>query len=401
MSLRKQSFSLLVLSGISSGISAVFLITYARATTPADFGHQFVLLNASLIAAALADFGHNTKFARDLSKGVITIGYWLVSTVHKIGISIGVAVLGCIFSAVLGGPFAVEHWLLMISSFIVTSLYVPMRATFKVVAVGTLQLIERCLQLVSFLSLSAWGERPSLIHIFLFANGITLLAACGYLARKSLLTRSGNSTFTWPWRGTLALGAGGILPLIQNLDVNVLGLVAGPAATGSYSAVMRWTNSMGIAASAYSQAALPWMARVRTEPENLRKLASASWMLLASCVACLAISLFGSQIVHLLLGADYVAAGAALSWLALGMIPAIVNQPLAGFLQVNHREAYVFGAVGACVLLQLVLVAVLGRSGGAQGAAQAYAVAEVSMFAALSAAAFSEVLKIREVHRAK
>jgi O-antigen/teichoic acid export membrane protein len=111
-------------------------------------------------------------------------------------------------------------------------------------------------------------------------------------------------------------------------------------------------------------------------------------MLGVAVLGALAIIITAPWLVVWLLGDAYTGAAPLLQLLALGTIPAILNQPLATALQARRHDRVVALLVAFAVALQLFLVAVLGASFGALAAGVAFCALQFSLLAALSLVAW-------------
>ena len=105
-------------------------------------------------------------------------------------------------------------------------------------------------------------------------------------------------------------------------------IVAGNTATGSYGAVTRWTAPINLLAGAFATVLAPYSA----ESASLRVLwthaRSALWIPLCGIIAAAGLAVLAPVLVPLLLGDAYHSSIIVLQLLAVGTIPAIINQPL-------------------------------------------------------------------------
>jgi O-antigen/teichoic acid export membrane protein len=171
--------------------------------------------------------------------------------------------------------------------------------------------------------------------------------------------------------------------LVANLQLRVapllLGAMATPAELGWFGAASRVGRAVKLAPQAIFAGALPVLAHEygRDRSDALRVSRSLDRALAAlSVAAAAAVALGAAPLMRLLFGAPFAAAGPALVWIAIGLVPALSN---------SGRKIFLYAAAGESVVLRWSVVALAAQIGsaavlipafGAAGAAASVALGE-------------------------
>jgi O-antigen/teichoic acid export membrane protein len=372
----------------SQGIVAVIYIFAARSSEPSSYGLVVAAIALGMALSGFVDFGTNNLWVRELASGRLELDEVSGRAGGKLVLVAGGSTVAVVLVAFLNPTYIGAPLILFAVVALQTSL-VPLRAEKKGITVALLLIAERVAAAVVFGLAWIFGADllsalvPSLVLGSLMAAvGASLLVVSK--PRFAARPRLGVN----PWTGARHYGISTAATAAQQLDVPLLSLVAGPAAAGVYGAVNRWTQPIGLAATAFSSAAAPFVAGARSWGEAVRVVLRSAWMLGVAVLGALAIIITAPWLVVWLLGDAYTGAAPLLQLLALGTIPAILNQPLATALQARRHDRVVALLVAFAVALQLFLVAVLGASFGALAAGVAFCALQFSLLAALSLVAW-------------
>ncbi|WP_322759312.1 lipopolysaccharide biosynthesis protein [Frankia sp. Cr2] len=376
---------------IAAQCTVAILYTFcARNSTPSDYGRAMAVVSVATVAAAAIDFGSNSYMIREIAAGKLDWEDFSTRYLAKCGVLLAAVLIYTVStiainlpSYIVGGAFLAG--LLAMAQ---TSL-APLRGLSRASSIAFTNVTEKILALVAItasVDVGIEAYRVLWIALSIGSSGALLLAV--YIwppeLRKTLGPKSLPQVFAAnPWKGTLHFGLLQIVTSLQFLDLAVVAIFATPEQAGSYAAVNRWTTPMAFLATGYTQS---MYAHVTRAPDHRQawRLLRFGWRLLPIMgVALLGISLTADSIVRIVLGSAYAASGPVLALLALGVIPGIVNQPLAMFLQARGSEVYASATLAIAMPLHLVLVGVLATFHGAAGAACGLLVAQLLQLALL------------------
>ncbi|MFZ7086697.1 lipopolysaccharide biosynthesis protein [Curtobacterium sp. RRHDQ10] len=370
-----QIVSMAGASAIAQILIAVLYLVAARVSSPAQYGVVVAAIALGQSGAGFFNFGTNELWVRDLARGKLDRQTFSCRLSSKLILAF-LAALSWAFVQYLIAPSMEWWWVgpgIAFSTIFTQSLQVPLRAAARGHISAFSQIVDKAISgLIMGGGLALHAEVLPSLAISLIVG--PLVGGCV----AYLMTERGDRPgfvfrrLRFPWRGAKHYGAISIASGGQALDLPLLTIVAGAPAAGLYGAVNRWTQPMGLLASAFSSASVPFMARARSRREALRLAMKASWLLALAAGVCLIVAVLSPFFVETLLGGRYAGAAATLSLLAVGTIPAIANQPLSSFLQARGHDRYVGIVTLSSVAIQLVLVAVISGSFGAVGAGWAY-----------------------------
>ncbi|WP_075872333.1 oligosaccharide flippase family protein [Kocuria sp. CNJ-770] len=381
----KKSLLIAGCTALAQVTVAVLYIVVARMSGPALLGNVVAAVAAGTFIAGFIDFGTNNLWIREVASGRAPLKELYTKIASKIFIAL-------VLSLVI---VVVALWLAPDTSFYATGILAFTTVAFQA-SLGPLKLsasgtrlsitmaMERIFAAVIFLALLLFNV-PA--HVNLVVSLATGSLTAGLLAYG--LAPSPGAIFkhirkpVWPWRNAASHGAGGAVLAAQTLDATILHAVAGPAATGIYGAVNRWTQPMGVFATAFATTGLPVVARTSSLRRAYSQLRHSWWMLGLGGVICLLVALGSPVLVSLLLGPEYQDSVAILAILAIATIPALINQPLYVFCQAMHLQKQVAFIVTGSVTLQLLLCAILGYIYAETGAAVSLAISQFLMLTCL------------------
>jgi len=186
--------------------------------------------------------------------------------------------------------------------------------------------------------------------------------------------------------------------LVANLQLRVaplmLGAMATPAELGWYGAASRVGRAVKLAPQAVFAGALPVLSheygRDRTGAHRVSRSIGRALAVLSSGAA-IALALLAAPLMRLLFGAPFAAAGPALVWIAIGLMPSLSN---------SSRKIFLFAASGEAVVLRWSTVALAAHVAsaailipvfGAAGAAASIALAEAVIWLPLQRAGATDI----------
>lgn len=152
----------------------------------------------------------------------------------------------------------------------------------------------------------------------------------------------------------------------------LLGYLRGAAEVGWFGAAARFSESAKLIPNGISGAVFPALAASGglAAGENLFRMFNRA-LIVTALVAAIGLSLCSWLLLELTYGPNFLPAAWPLIWLALGLIPNLINGGLELYLYANGDEAYVtwLGVMGAIVqvVVGLPLIFLFGASGAAIG----------------------------------
>ena len=392
LTIGRQTVALTVALATSQVAIATAYIVAARGTTPAAFGSAVVVISVGLVAAGIFDFGSNALAIREIAKGAMPIGEFRGRALIKLVLAI---VVGLVATAIeLSWPGSRAGWLaaapVALAMIATQTAQVPLRANARGVQVAVVVALDRAVVLsIVVLVARAGGPAAEWLWVAMVAGSITSGVAAWLLGARLQSTENREAmTFVSPWKGSGHFGLAGAFVSGQGLDVSVTGLAAGPAAAGVYGAVNRWTAPMGLLSTAFTQASVPFVSRAESGARAVADMRRHAWILLLAIASCVVVALAAAPFVDFVMGDAYAGSALVLAVMAVGTIPAIINQPLAMFHQSRGNERFVARTIGGAVVVQMMLILVLAAAVGAVGAAWAFLIAQTALLAVLAVILF-------------
>ncbi|MEN2740513.1 polysaccharide biosynthesis C-terminal domain-containing protein [Microbacterium sp. X-17] len=378
-----QAIALTVGSAVAQLIVAVLYVLAARSSDPSSYGVVVAAISVGMSAAGFYDFGSNSVWLRERAAARLGLTQFSSRARTKLLLIAVIGALLCLAGLVWSSTPVIVA-VILFSVVVGQMMLVPLRADRQGVYVSIAFLVERVAAIALFgvLAMVGVGSLDALVPSLVFGSLLSALFA--HIAAGPARFRFFRRGLGNPWSGAAYYGLSASANSAQQLDLALLGVVAGPSAAGVYGAVNRWTQPMGIIATAFSSAAVPFVAAAASWRDVLRISTRAVWLLGVAILGALLAAILAPVIVPLLLGDAYLGSVPLLQLLALGTIPAVLNQPLAAILQARNHDRGVAVIMLMAVALQLIGVAVLGSIAGAIGAAIAFCALQLILLLAFS-----------------
>jgi O-antigen/teichoic acid export membrane protein len=252
------------------------------------------------------------------------------------------------------------------------SLQVPLRGVARNDLVALAVLLDKALAGMVFWLL-AWAELDGATRLWtcLVVGSLVSGTAAWLLTPRQLRPRLLPDIKVNPWAGSKHYGTSTLASSAQALNLPMLTLVSSASASGLFGAVNRWTQPMGLFASAFVAASLPHIARAPTLRDGFRHVKRGVWLIGIAILMTVVAIVIAPAVVPFLLGPEFAKSAGVLQLLGVATILGIINQPLVVFLQARQRDRAVAWVLGLSMLGQLGLVLALGGWLGAAGAALA------------------------------
>jgi O-antigen/teichoic acid export membrane protein len=375
-------------TAIGQVIVAVLYIWTARVEGPESFGPIVAAIAAGSTLAGLIDFGANSFWVREMASSRMDLESLGMGIATKI--FTGFVLCSCWCAVNIFVWPSMQLWIagpIAISILLSQCFAVPLRAAGRsdLVALGTM--VDRTVAACLFATLLILGVDATLALWSSMSAGpiaasvLTRWVLSGDLKPPLRLVKGHN-----PWQGSKHYGLSSVAVSAQTLDLSIMNMVAGPAAAGLYGAVNRWTQPMTLLAGAFTNSAAPIVARAASWKQAWPQVKRSALLLVGAVVTCIAVALLADPLVTVLVGPEYDNSGTVLQVLALGTIGAVLNIPVASFLQSLGRDRAVSAIITTGVLIQLGLVACLSLQYGALGASLAFCVLQALILVSLIAA---------------
>ncbi len=330
-----------------------------------------LLLALSGLISGVFDFGSNNAWIRESAAGALSNSRFGILSGRKIMLSV---LLGASLSLVLlVVPNTFSLWLLglgVVAQVTTQTLYAGLRAASRNVELALITVSERLLFLALFAALfvGSWGDGSSAVLIAQFGSAMVTFGAGSFLL-KEMRPRPNLGPIAEIWRGSLHFGLSSWAVTAQSLHVPIVTAAGGSLVAGQYGAVNRWTQPMALLTQTFSLVVVPYVAREGHLVRGLKKIGVAALLPLLSAIVCSIVFLFSDEVVVLLMGPDFNAAGDVLRVLALATGISALSQPMSALLQARGSErvvsiVFVVG-VGSGLALAWPFVAQWSAVGGA------------------------------------
>lgn len=374
-----QAFFLSASTALAQVLVAVMYALCARELTPVAFGIIVSALAAANVLAGLLDFGTNSYWLRQLSRQEMTRPQLSASFHSKTLASLMACCIWCIILLEFGHLHS--YWIAGPVAFAIVinqASQVPLRAAAKGELIALTIIVDRAVALTVLGAINlAREDWPNYLWVALTCGALTSASASLLMAPKEFRPLWTLHRLNNPWRGATYFGRASVASSAQSLDVPILSLAGGASATGLYGAVSRWTQPMGLLASAYASVSAPFIARSPTARDAWHHMKRGVWLPALAIAGSVGVVFLAPTIITLLIGSQYAGSAIVLQILAAGTILAIINQPLSILLQGLGNDKFVSRVTLSGLVLQLLLVAVLGWRFGAIGAGIAFCVLQV------------------------
>lgn len=370
-----QSLAMAVATGLAQLLTAAIFAIAARSTTPAHIGRITAALALGTSLASLLDFGSNAYWVREGAAGRMDASESGSRAAGKLLVS-GLVVACVSLYTAFGHDllFGITVWVSAATTAVAQTAYTGLRRLVLSTHLAVCLVVERVTALPFFLVLKA-AAGVGVALPFSLAIGAAAGSACAYLLsppeKRMIIFK--RPTIARAWSGTSHYGFASLSSTVQSLDIQVVSALGGASVTGVYTAVNRWTQPMGMLASAFAAASMPFVARARTWQSVWPAVRRSLWLPACAIVVSLGVAATARWLVPILLGEQYRDSAPVLCILALGTIPGILNQLLSVFLQARNIDQPVARALLAVSVLQLTLVGAGVHLGHAIGASLATA----------------------------
>lgn len=380
-----QAIVLAASTGVAQAILAVLYVFTARSAAPSDFGLVVNAVAIGTTAVGFLDFGTNSYWVRELASNRLdesVLGRRLASKLLYSG-----AVFGAWTAATLFLVPSSNLWMagpVGMSVVLSQSFQVPLRGLGRGDLAAVATLIDKTVAGAVFLALLSTGvTATSALWLSLSAGGFASALLCWHLtpqpSRAILMLRRATN----PWSASGHYGIASVAITAQSLDIPALTVFGGAGSVGIYAAVSRWTQPMGLLASAFSSASAPHIARARSTREGWDTARKSIWLLGVAMGLCLITALLAPFIVAILIGPNYTGSVDVLRILAISTVVSIANQPLYVFLQARGFDRPIALITVLTVLMHLSLVILLSSSIQALGAAIASLCTQIVLFVSM------------------
>ena len=365
------------------------VVVLSRLVGPARLGDYAVATALLSYAAVLGDAGLTTWAQREIVRDPTPAAASRVATatvVVQLACALLAALLLLLVLAVLPvstGALRLTVVALPLLAFQCLSLLHVIQSYERMDALSALQVLSQLVATVGGVALvAATGQlvwMPVLAWTGVAAADVGALLVVRRLGLHPVRVRRGDLTTT-ARGGTEYLLSGMVVQILVNLDVVVVGIVAGARAAGLYGAAYRVTYAVLLLAGVVVTAVFPRLVRTWDADRDAfgglaRQLVLLSARLTLPLTAVVVV--VAPELVVLVYGRPYAAAGAVLQvlfvWVPLGWLNTMAGQALlaAGFARAYLTVAAVSAA--SAILLLTVLV----PAAGPRGAGVAVALTEV------------------------
>ncbi|HPZ14621.1 MAG TPA: hypothetical protein PLK04_10340 [Bacillota bacterium] len=367
-SLNFQAIALVIGSAMAQLLVAALYILTARSMRPEDYGPIVTAIGMGLAAAGFLDLGSTAYWIRELASLRITHESLDSKVFTRLVIAAGIAIAVIVGSLIVAPKFAATG-VLILSTSIAQSAFVPIRAQMRSESVAWLMVVGRIVAVALFGLQVYAGVGQGLALWTSLAIGDLASAACAVAVtppRDRLGIRI--CPLSNPWTGSKWYAVSVMSTSAAQLDLPIIAVLSGPTAAGMYGGVSRWTQPVLVATGAFAQATAPFIAAEAKIRQLKGELLRASWILVAAVGLSIAIFLTAPWLVETLLGDEFAESAPVLRLLALAMLCNTVNQPLTVALQSRRFDRIAAGLVLVTVATHLIVTSLLVHSMGAIGA---------------------------------
>ncbi len=357
-------------------VSALYILT-ARSMRPDEYGSVVTAIGLGVAGAGFVDLGANAYWGRELASSRIT-QHSLNARVSTRFVVVSVVAALAVAVSFFAAPVFVATGFVFLTTSIVQTVLVPLRATQRSESVAWLVLVGRLVAIGIFLGQTAFGVAAGHALWTSLCLGDLALAVCAFSVTPATeRLRLSVLPVANPWSGTRWYGLTAMSTSAQQLDLPIVAALSGSGAAGIYGGVNRWTQPMLVVIGAFTSAAAPFVAAEARIGALKGQLLRASWILAAAMALSIAVFVEAPRLVTTLLGDDFSGSAPVLRLLAVAMMLNAVTQPLIMALQSRQRDHLAAVVVAVAVGAQLISVVVLAPKLGAVGAGIGVLVAQV------------------------
>lgn len=392
-----QAALLTLANGGSQGLLAVAYVTAARTASPESFGFVASAIGVGMALIGVVDFGANSLWMRSLASGAMTLAEAARRALWKTAAAVLLALVALIIALAFPLP---KEFVAVAPVFLAMTLaqlaQVPLRAAARSDLIA-LSIISSRVAMCLILLIMLTAAVPSTTALWVSLTAAAIVESFLYLSLTPKLHRYRLNVYSFinPWQGSAHFGIYSVATSFQSLDVSLVTSFGGAPAGGSYAAVNRWTQPLGLAVSGFTSAAAPFIASAASFRTGWAVIRRAWWMLGVALAACIAAFLLAPALVPLLLGVAYLDSVLVFQVMALGTLPALLTQPLAVFSQMRGADRAVGVLTAGGIVVRLAATAALATLFGASGGALAYALSQSILVVALGAVFVRTIRKER------
>lgn len=366
---RRQVVVLVGSRGVAAVLQSVSFMLLSRAVDVRTFGAIGVLTAIAGFALLVTDLGITATLARARAHH----DERLVAGALRLNdlVTIVTAVAFAVLAAIAGSPHLALGLLalsLTLERNTETHLSVFFADGAKFVPAASI-LGRRVLMLGVFAGLLALRTDGAIAFAVAQLVGVAFSQVLQRWVVRELAGTNGASDLRSVVAGSWRFWASSVLNQIRILDSAIVGTFASIASAGLYSAAQKLVNPVLLLPASLSQVILPAVAR--NPSSAVRTTYRVCLLFFATYIVIVPLSFFAGDVLGLLFGPPYAAAGPILVWAMVGFPLLALAGPLAAVLQGCKDEGFVAvnGAVFAAVALTgMVLGAVFGGPVGVAAA---------------------------------
>lgn len=353
-------------------VAQAALIVTARILGPGEYGTVSIAMAVFSIALIFADMGIGDSAVQRLTRrrnGVAI--YWREVTVVRLLSTLPMVFIGsAIF--LISDDVAVK-----LSGLLVAAMPLALLLTNRVIGARISEHFPSAAGWSSVLMICQWVGAligallmPTAMAAVLGILGLLLLASLFALRVDSIRVPSRRKAVSWILRGVPFILTAGAIALYTRGDRIVVGLIAGAAAAGTYTAAYSMIMIVLIAGAALQSALLPRLLRERQQQMG-------GWIFRAVIIAAsslpvaIVLWLLAPWIVGVLYGDSYESAGNILRILCPLVVLYLVNPFLTSCLIARQEQATVAKVALTNLGISIIAYTVLTNLYGAHGAAVA------------------------------
>lgn len=385
-----RSFGVVSVARVTAtAAQALTLLIMARTLGVSAFGQFAAVLGGMTALGILADGGATSGVGRHHTTSptivqILRAGRLLSAATLLISVPVLAVAVHTSGSTILASCWLLCAWVPLERQAEVNSAYLLVRGR-RTVVCGT-YLLRRLPTLAALLLLPV-ALGPVLIYAatMVTAAAVSVVVLGRQVSEEFAVVPSGRADARFrstliPDRGTWALlrpfwfsavGHG-----IRQIDVAVLGLAAGTAVAGVFAPASRLVPALLLVPGTYTQLLLGRLAAGQTSL-TARHFVGVTVVATTSFVT---LAMLADIWVPLLLGTDYLASVGVIRVVTASLVFAALSSMVASSLHATDRAAYAAVAVWTAATMMIGLVAALGATYGAMGAASAVAAGYVLQF---------------------
>lgn len=364
-------------------LQALAIIIVARGSGPAEFGMLATYMGAIIVLQALLDFGLSTHITKSRAGDACSPEIMQAFRLYKFtGIALfSVLCAGAVLTAVW---YKGAWWLLLPMA--VAGCIERHSDVRLLIAIADGDVWKNSLNLIarraSALVLLLVGINLNVDVILAFGCASALASIISLLlARRLVVLRQDGTGITWSnarglLRSSRAYWANSLGAQVRNLDVLLVGAIAGSVTAGYYGAVSRALSPLRMVTSSLSAVLLPVAVRYKREQRKSLVL-SIGGVLAVMSAMYVGLAVFAEDMISLLLGSQFTPATSAFILVVLSLVFASISSVLTPILQARGVQALVGRVSIFTSLVSLGGIAIGVQVSGVTGAGAGLAVSYV------------------------